>query len=970
MSSNTKLQKAVRLALGISAGTLAFGVSPGALAQDDDADELLEEIVTTGSRIKRAALDSASPITVIRREDILSTGITDVGDLIQRMPSMSGSPIGTTTNNGGNGSVTIDLRGMGVDRTVTLVNGKGTVEGGDCQTIPGTMIDRVEVLKDSGSAIYGADAVAGVVNIITRRDFEGIEVSAQFGDFIDMDDGDQVSVALIAGTSFGGSGSFVFGAEYIDQSQAFQADAPWQFFQESNYIYPEGCEAQVTAPYDGTPTGGCFKIGSSRIPETRIEFLTQGRFLIGTPASAPNQVGLMIPHDGRTYNYAPVNYIQTPYKRTNLFAEAHFELTDTVRFNAEIRGNFRESAQELAPMPYNSPTDPAFDGTFGGVAYSGISEDNYYLQQAVTAYNLANGTALIFEPVRDARRRMIETTRRFTQDINQHQFVAGLEGTFRELDWEIYYNRGFRSRVDNDFGQFSGPRLSNALGPSADLLDATGQPGQDGIPECYQDITDPSTIIAGCVSLNMFGGGAVTAAGIPTTTSLTQDMIDYLAIDLTDTFVDEMEIWGASVSGSIFDLPGGELGWAAGYAYWGQSLRFQPDSAKQIDAVTGNVGAGTEGALYSNSIFGEVLAPVYDNGEQSLTLTAGVRFDDYNRFDSETTWQAGVEFQVIDSLKLRATAGTVFRTPTLDDLFGGQVDNFPTFSDPCAAGGSANCGFIAPQFDTQVLARVGGNILLNPETGDTITAGVVWTPEFGDHDLSITLDYWQIELDDGISSLGVQFILEDCYERGNQASCDLITRRPDFTIAQIIDGSLNVAEQGAEGIDIEIRYSIDTDIGQWEAALLWSHLLERTKTPFQGAAEEDLSGRHTDPTAEDGGAYADDKINYSIGWSRGNFAVSYLGEFISSLDADTFCNCGAGNRPDGSYIQDIDSELYHDLYFAYEVPASGTRISAGVTNFTDEEPPFIDTGFNATTDPSTYRLFGIGYFLRVTQSFE
>lgn len=969
MSSNTKLQYAVRLALGISAGTLAFGVSPGALAQDDD-DELLEEIITTGSRIKRAALDSASPITVIRREDILSTGITDVGDLIQRMPSMSGSPIGTTTNNGGNGSVTIDLRGMGVDRTVTLVNGKRTVDGGDFQTIPVTMIERVEVLKDSGSTVYGADAVAGVVNIITRRDFEGIELSLQTADFFDMDDGDQSTIALIAGTSFGDNGSFVFGAEYIDQSQAFQSDAPWTFFQESNYIYPEGCENQFASPYDGTPTGGCYKIGSSRIPETRIEFLTQGRFLIGTPATAPNQVGTMIPHDGRQYNYAPVNYIQTPYKRTNLFAEAHFDLTDTVQFNTEIRANFRESAQELAPMPYNSPTDPAFDSTFGGVAYSGISEDNFYLQQAVTAYNVANGTSLIFEPVRDARRRMIETTRRFTQDITQHQFIVGLEGVFRDMDWEVYYNRGFRSRVDNDFGQFSGPRLSNALGPSADLLDSEGFPGQDGIPECYQDITDPSTIIADCVSLNMFGGGAVDAASNVTATSLTQDMVDYLSIDLTDTFVSEMDIWGASIAGSMFDLPGGELGWAAGYGYWGQTLRFQPDSAKQIDAVTGNVGAGTEGGLFSNSLFVEVLAPVFDNGDQSLTLTGGVRLDDYNKFDSETTWKVGVEFQLIDSVKLRGTAGTVFRVPTLTDLFGGEVDNFPTFSDPCKAGGTATCGFIAPQFDTQLLSRVGGNPDLIPETGDTFTGGVVWTPQFGDSDLSVTIDYFKIDIDDGISSLGVQNILDDCYLRGKTEQCGLITRRTDFTIAQIIDLTRNLAEQGVEGIDTEIRFSMDTDFGQWEVALLWSHLLERTKTAFPGDAQQDLSGRHTDPTAQDGGAYAGDKMNYSIGWSRGDFSVSYLGEFISSLDADTFCNCGTGNRPDGSYVQDIDSQLYHDVVFNYEVASTGTRISVGVTNFTDEEPPYIDTGFNATTDPSTYRLFGIGYFARLTQSFE
>ena len=162
---------------------------------------------------------------------------------------MSGSPIGTTTNNGNTatGSVRINLRGMSSDRTLTLVNGQRVVDGGDYQTIPATMIDRVEILKDGASAVYGADAVAGVVNIITRRDFEGVEVTAQYADFFDMDSGAQSSIGLIAGTEFD-TGNVVFGMEYVDQEEAYQRDAPWAFFQDTYYIYPEGCEHTLTAP--------------------------------------------------------------------------------------------------------------------------------------------------------------------------------------------------------------------------------------------------------------------------------------------------------------------------------------------------------------------------------------------------------------------------------------------------------------------------------------------------------------------------------------------------------------------------------------------------------------------------------------------------------------------------------------------------------------------------------------------------
>jgi outer membrane receptor protein involved in Fe transport len=438
MFTNSKLAKSVKLACAFGVASAATIASNAVVAQEEAAEELVEKISVTGSRIRRADIESASPVTVINREELELTGLTDVGDFIQSLPSMSGSPIGTTTNNGGNGSVQINLRGLGAVRTLTLVNGRRTVDGGDYQSIPATMIERIEVLKDGSSAVYGADAVAGVVNIITRKDFEGVDVTYQTADWFDTDGGGQDSLSLIFGSTFD-SGNFVFGLERVDQDDVFQADTPWDFMQNSYYIYPAGCEAQVTAPYDGTASGGCYPIGSSRIPESRLPFYSQGTFLIGTPASAENQAGLMIPHDGRTYNYAPVNYLQTPFERTNVFAEANYEISDSVQFSAEFRGNQRTSAQQLAPLPFTGG-DPMYDGfyddpaTGNTVAFTGVSQDNYYLRQAVDNYNAANGASLVYEPVVNPRRRMIETNRRFEQDITQYQWNADLNG---ELDNDL-----------------------------------------------------------------------------------------------------------------------------------------------------------------------------------------------------------------------------------------------------------------------------------------------------------------------------------------------------------------------------------------------------------------------------------------------------------------------------------------------------------------------------------------------------
>jgi outer membrane receptor protein involved in Fe transport len=981
MYIDSKLQSAVRLALGVSAGALAVSASPGALAQEGAGD--LEEITVTGSRIKRADLDSASPVTVLDREVILAQGITDVGNLIQRMPSMSGSPIGTTTNNGGNGSVQIDLRGMGVDRTLTLVNGMRTVDAGDYQTIPANMIERVEILKDGASAVYGADAVAGVVNIITRRDFEGLEFTAQTADWFDTNSGAQNAIGLIAGKQFD-AGNFVFGAEYVDQEEAYQSDTPWAFMQNSYYIGQnwgvpnEGCENNPTA----TPVPpGCFAYGSSRIPETRVSWFSQGTQLIGTPATTPYEVGVLQAHDNRTYNYAPVNYIQTPYKRTNIFAEAHFDVLENVRFNTMVRSNYRESSQELAPLPYTGG-DPYHNGFYLNPAnntltpYEGVSENSYYLRRAVDTYNRANpnATQLIYEPVVQPRRRMIETTRRFEQGINQYQVMMGFEGTFNEVDWEVFYNTGKRSRTDVDFGQFSGARLHNALGPSADL-------NGDGQPECYgKPGNDPggvnaSTLINSCVPLNLFGGGVVDpVTSKPTTTTVTQDMIDYVSADLVDTYVTTVDTAGLVFSGEVFELNGGPMGWAVGYGYWGQTYTYSPDSGKQTGAVTGNVGAGTAGSLYNNAVYGEVFLPFWDNGRQALDVKIGARYDDWNAFDGKGTGQIGVEFQAIESLKFRATGGTVFRAPTINNLFGGRVDSFPTYTDPCIPSGGAalppGCAQTGVQLDSQLRARVGGNPELQPETGTTFTGGVVWNPEFGDSDLSVTLDYWQVDIEDGISSLGVQYTLDQCYINQDAASCAKITRNADYSINQVLDGDINVADQGARGVDTEVRWSMDSGIGQWQAAVLWSHLLERTKTQQPGVPEQDLSGRFTDDTAEDGGGYPTDKVNFSLQWFRNDFSVGYLGEYISGIDADTFCNCGTGNQPDGTYRQKVDSLLYHDLVANYMFESTGTNIAAGVTNLTDEAPPYIEIGFNGGTSPQIYRMFGRGYYLRLTQTFE
>ena len=950
-----KLSVSVGAALSLS--LTGFAALPMAAYSQDDGEQI-EEIVVTGSLIKQADYDNANPVTVLSRDEMALTGITDVGDLIQRLPSMSGSPIGTTTNNGGDGSVRVDLRGLGAGRTLNLVNGKRMVDGGDFQTIPAAMIERIEILKDGAAAAYGADAVAGVINIITRTDFEGVELEVLTADGFNMDDGDQRSMSMLVGKAFD-EGHVAFGVEYVDQNPAYQADAPWGFFQVPTVIYPGGCELA------GSPETDCFFWGSSRIPEARLNFSGYGTYM--------NEGAGVVPYDGRFYNYNPVNYIQTPYEKTNIFGSMRMDVSDDVEFKANFRMNDRISAQELAPMPYNSPTDPAYDGTWmapsidaaTGVitysprAYSGLSPDNYYVTQALAGLGSTLGapaawTAVVTGqdddgndvygldwngglggiPLSDVRRRMVETTRRFEQKISQLQFDMTLTGTLDDMSWELYYNTGRRTGKFDDFGQFIGTNLSNAMGPSTDW-------DGDGNPECYRDINDRSTIIEGCVPFNFFGGPY----------SVTQEMVDYVSVQMIDTTRYDLDQLGGAISGTAMDLPGGELAWAAGFEFREEAFTLSLDSAKQTNNVTGNKGLSTDGSYRVSSFFVEAIAPLAENIEASF----GARYDDFSTYGSDTTTKVGLRWDITDDLAVRGTWGEVFRAPTVVDLFGGESDSFPTAQDPCASDTpAAGCAQQSVQDDSQLLTKVGGNPDLKAETGETATFGIVYRPTFGDLEMSFTADYWQVELEDAITRLGAQYVLNDCYVRLVQGSCNFVKRRDNYNIDYVINSKYNAAKYELSGVDFQVEGSMATDYGDFRGTVLWSRNLNYDLQNFPGDGTSDLVGLYT------GSSFAEDKANITLGWSRDRLGVTYLGEYIGGMEADTTFSFLTG------YVQDLDAELYHDLIVDYRMGEDRNGlISVGVTNFTDEAPPYIDAGFNANTDPSTFRLFGRSYFVRL-----
>lgn len=960
MFTNSKLAKSIRLAVAFGAASSTV-IASNAFAQEEEG-EGVEKIEVTGSRIKQTDLEGAAPVTIISRDDILATGITDVGDLIQRLPAMSGSPLGTTTNNGGTGAVQVNLRGLGAIRTLVLINGRRVVEGNDFQTIPATMIKRVEILKDGASAVYGADAVAGVVNIITRDDFEGLELEYQYTEAFDVDNSAQHRFSLISGKAFDG-GNVVFGIEYVDQDPITQGDTDVDFLNNSFFIVDGDLYDEFGFLPPSDPNSALFPVGSSRIPGSNLNFNPNSQFIsspsesltldpaffggngIVTADQFRPYVGSGAVND--TYNYAPVNFIQTPFERYNVFAETNFEITDTLIFNSLVRFNSRTSAQELAPVPYDTQFDPGFqvetldaDGNPTGNFQNGISADNVYNPFG--------------EDIIRSRRRMVEANRRFDQDITQVQAIFGLEGELTDSwFWDATYNYGYRSGSFVDRGQYVGARLELALGPS--FFDDNGN-AVCGTPDAPID---------GCVPLNLFGGPG----------TVTQEQLDYVSAPLVDTFQSSLEILTLGVTGEVEGFGAGPIGLAFGYEHRDQDVRNATDSGKLTEAVTGNSGGVAAGSYHVNSLFGEVFVPILD-GDMTLDFTGGFRYDDYSTFGSNTTYQAKLVFAPFDGLLLRATVGEVFREPNIAELFSPQQDSFPSGQDPCNTGsfggltaeqqgrclaqGVPQGGYI--QTDTQYRGRQGGNPDLAPEEGDTVTLGVAWSPDFAEG-FSITLDYWKIEIDEVITTLNEQTILEGCVIGGIDSLCSNIQRFGDGRIDAVFSVTNNFDTREAEGIDAEFRYNMETEFGDFNFGLLWTHLLERNDIVV-GVNDAGEVGQVTIEQAgrfslDDDEAFAENKINASIDWIWDDLAVSYLIEHIDGIEAEA-------NFID--YTQYVGSQTYHDLTATYNFETD-TRVTLGIQNIFDKQPPYIDAAFNGSTDEATYRLFGRTVFFRLQQSF-
>ncbi len=997
----TKLRDAINLALCVGASSLLYtGLAmaqepaPAPAAKKDV--NTLERVEVTGSRIKRADIETSQPIFSLSRDEIQAQGLTSIGDVIQNL-SANGSTLNTTFNNGGNGETRVSLRNLGSNRTLVLVNGRrwvgGTGLGGavDLNTIPTAAVERIEVLKDGASVIYGSDAISGVVNVILRTDYEGAEANAYFGQF-DDGDGTRKSYDFTVG-SVGDRWSAMMGIGYVKEEPVMAGDRS---------ISKEPVFGTGTAFGSTTTPFGRFAIcaggfnastGVCNGPQSNPDG-TPGQFTYNPGASGTNWRPFVIPDD--VYNFAPDNYLLTPQERVSFFSNGSLNITDHIRFKTTITYNERKSEQLLAAMPIVLGTGPGA-GVQSRTVF--ISKDSIYNPFGADVSRI--------------QRRAVETGgRSFVQDVDTFVFSGGLEGDFeigdRYFTWEAGYMYGKNERNDTTEGLFSVPALRQALGPSMLI---------GGVPTCVSTAGNAATAINGCVPLNLLG-----APG-----TITQDMLDFASFVAHDEFGYKQKTYYANLTGDLFELPAGPLSFAFGLEHRTESGFDQPDALINSGNTTGNARTATRGGYSLDEAYLELAIPILKDQTFAKLLDVSVasRHSDYDNFGTTTNNKIGLRWKPIDDLLVRYNYSEGFRAPSVSELFTGVSDSFPTIADPCnlarfpgltseqqarcVAQGVPQGGY--DQGNAQIRISVGGNVNLQPESSETRTLGFVYSPSFVEG-LDISLDWWKIDLENTITAFTGQTILDNCIQDNNPSFCSLYNRFPGGAIDTLLSTTTNIGSAEVEGYDLTVAYRLP-EMSWGKLSFVWDTTYLENNL-FDG----DGDGRFEDRTAipKIGDPFFDDeggngvgeysqnnnnwrvRSNLAIRWELGDFGATWNSRFYSHQEEDCqsfvdygydfLCSdptrtVGVPTDVNGNGVWDgptvdtiidtpaaqnrIGTTTYHDISAYWNAPWNA-RITLGVNNVFEKEPPRSVAAFANSFDPQ-YEVPGRFFYVRYSQKF-
>jgi outer membrane receptor protein involved in Fe transport len=966
-----------RSLLAVGASGVALALGSVAFAQDDIEDVAdRDTVIVTGSRIADPSLTGVSPITSVGAEDLSLANTVNAEQFINTLPQTVPG-FDSSSNNPGIGEATVDLRGLGSVRTLVLVNGRRYVSSNqnpgvvDLNTIPSALVERVDILTGGASATYGSDAMAGVVNFILKDDFEGFELDTSY-EVSEEDDGDIFNTTATMGGNFdNGRGNAVLSLGYTDRQPVFQGDRT---------------EAGVTLNDVGT---GFTESGSVNIPSTLVldpsffggdEFNFTTALGIAPPCSAEgttldasgtycttDSFGFLFDPSGTgalpfinagpnttRYNYAPANYLQIPQERYNVYGAVNYEISPTVEAYVQAIFVSSQTEQLLAPTPVGSQTVTInFDNPF----LAGDTEALALLQQ-LQQQNIASG----FSAGTDSDGNGVPDAQAFT-----YRRTLELGGRVSDIRNDSFqFQGGFRGQLWDNWNW-------NVYGSFAQAETSITQTGNVSIPD-YQ----------AAVSGNL--------ANIFEPNGISDDVAASFGVTgAIDGLTEKTEI-GADISGPVEGVmspwAANSLSFAVGAEYRDESLETA-GTGLGPDIVGFNQAPATSGRFDVAEVFVEANLPLIEDRDfiQELVLNGAFRRSEYSTVGGVDSYAYGASWTPVTGLRFRGQYQRAVRAPNIGELFQPQINGFPNVSDPCSGGANgafdgydastqatvtANCeangvpvGRVGDnlQVNSQIEALIGGNPDLEQEIADTVTLGMVWEPTFVD-DLALTVDYYDIEIENVISTVPSQTIFDLCYVEGVASFCNNINRAAGGQVTIFNSSVQNVAALVSTGVDVSIDWS--TDLGEWGTFGIYSLITWQDENSLQSLPTSDpidcvgYYGRTC------GNPIPEWKYNTRFDWEYGDIGARLRWQRISEVEDDLFQDGGTPTL----FVEGVDAYDQFDLTLFWSA-TDNVYLQFGVENLTDEDYVVIGdaSAEQSNTYPATYDTIGRTYFGRVVLDF-
>ncbi|HEX8785610.1 MAG TPA: TonB-dependent receptor [Telluria sp.] len=960
MQQRTKVAIAVAIAVQAMTG----------YAQEQTQDQV-NRVEVTGSRIRQVDLETAQPIQVMTQEQIQKTGLVTVGDIINNLTS-SGTPAfskgSSLTSNREEGGQYIDMRNLGSNRLLVLVNGKRwtqtTAGYTDTSTIPSSLIERIDILKDGASSIYGSDAIAGVVNIILKKSMQGGQISVYEGANQHHGDGKSKDFSLTYGAG-DDKANLLFGLTHTSQGAVLASS---RAITATTYG-PD----HLNAGFGTGPWGRIRQVSSSGGATGFNYYLNHtGSYNgdgIGSNSRDPASYHTYAGADADTFNSSSQMDYLDPTRLTSIFTKGSIELPYGMRFNTVAMYADRDSARQIAGYPLSSTSQAAYP------VY--IDKDSYYNPYGNQVAGAGKGQDLFFY------RRVTEVPRVTDNGNRTLHIEANLEGDFNLLNkswnWNVGYNHSAIFGTTLSTGNLNLLALKKSLGPSFK--------NASGVVQCGTP-TNPIPLST-CVPWDILGGPSAS----------TPDALKYVMSTGQGTYGSTIDSATADITGELFDLPAGAVGFAAGLEHRSVSGYDRPGQFEQSGYSTDLAAFTTTGKYNVREAYLETNIPLLKNVPfaQLLSVDLATRYSDYSNFGNTTNSKASVMWKPVKDLLTRATWAQGFRAPTLNDTFGGGSQSFDSYLDACdslygqaakdpavaarckAAGVPAGfrqvnqAGTPVPAAGAQspVPFNTGaGNSALQPETATTKTAGFVYSPSFFSG-FSMSLDYFDIDVKNRITAVSAAYEINQCYVNGVQSFCDKIKRDSTGQIVNLSRGNANLGELGTKGFDFSFNYRFPRQT--------YGQFVVRSDSTYVDSYR--IKSTATSDWVNYAGEYGLNRVKSTLAldWGLGNWNATLTSRFYSHTKTHCVFSGDPCSNPDdaaswGTGYNRLGNIVYSDLSIGYTLPWKG-KLLAGANNVFNRKPIIVydaNSNFGGTSSSSSVdaeRPLDRFFYVRYTQSF-